>query len=73
MPSKRPQLNVRLSDEDLALIETLRGAAGAALGLSLSKSDVLRMALAELARRYAPGAAGRHRPRRRGKSGKGGT
>jgi hypothetical protein len=71
MPSKRPQLNVRLSDEDLALIETLRGAAGAALGLSLSKSDVLRMALAELARRYAPGAT--PRPRRRGKSGKGGT
>jgi Arc/MetJ-type ribon-helix-helix transcriptional regulator len=54
MPSRRRQLNVRLSEEGedrlRGLVERMR----AALGITVSQSDVVQAALVELEKRYPP-------------------
>lgn len=49
MPSKRPQLNVRLDDEIVALLPVLMQAAQEKLRLpGLSQSDLVRLSLLKL-------------------------
>lgn len=55
MPSKRPQLNVRLDDEMVALLPELLTAAREEMRLSgLSFSDLVRLGLLELKDKYLP-------------------
>ncbi len=54
MPTpKRKQLNVRMDDDTEARLERLVPVASAAVGLSLSQSDVIRLALIALEEKYA--------------------
>lgn len=55
MPSKRKQLNVRLSDENQARLESLMERVPAILGVELTQGDLIGMALVELERRYPQG------------------
>lgn len=54
MPSKRKQLNVRLSEEGEARLESLVERVRAALGIDVSKADVIQAALVELEKKYPP-------------------
>jgi hypothetical protein len=53
MASDRKQLNVRLDSESFERIDRLMAAASAAVGLKVSMSDVVRLALIELEKKYA--------------------
>lgn len=55
MPSKRKQLNVRLSDENQARLESLMARVPVILGVELTQGDLIGMALVELERRYPEG------------------
>lgn len=70
MPSKRKQLNVRLSDDSELRLEELVLRMRAALGIEVSKSDVIHAALVELEKRYPP-IAERSSPATVADSGKG--
>jgi len=48
MPSKRPQFNVRLSDDAEARFKRLEKATKAVLGAEQSKAQIVEMALAAL-------------------------
>lgn len=50
---KRKQINVRVDDESEARLNRLVDTASAALGLNLSQSDVIRLALIALEEKYA--------------------
>ncbi len=52
MPSKKKQINIRADDDTLRLLAAVIAAASADTGLSLSQSDVVRMAIHELAKKY---------------------
>ncbi len=54
MPSKRPQLNVRLTTENRARLEALRASMRAALNIDVSQADVIGAALAHLEKLYPP-------------------
>lgn len=56
MPSDLRQLNARLGDDDWALAEQLQAEAARRLGIPVSQSDLIRLALRALAREYAPAA-----------------
>lgn len=49
---KRPQINVRLDEETQARLDHVRRAASELVGAPLTYSDVFRMALTELAKKY---------------------
>jgi hypothetical protein len=53
MPSSRKQLNVRMDDVTQARVDRLLPIVSAAVGLDLSMSDLFRLAMIELERRYA--------------------
>jgi hypothetical protein len=53
MPSNRKQMNVRLDDETEERIGRLLPVVSASVGLKLSQSDLVRLALIELERRHA--------------------
>lgn len=55
MPSDRKQINVRVDEETEGLIRELLPVVSAAVGLSLSQSDLFRLGLVELRRKYAAG------------------
>ena len=74
MPSDRKQINMRVDGETEELLRGLVASCSAAIGLALSQSDVVRLALQELAKKYPPAApeakqppAAAARTRRRGK------
>lgn len=52
MPSKLKQINVRADDAMVELESRVRAAASAAIGLEMSQSDVYRLGLNELAKKY---------------------
>lgn len=52
--AKRKQLNVRMDDETAARLDRLVPVVSAAVGLSLSQSDVIRLALLALEEKHAP-------------------
>ncbi len=52
MPSKRPQLNVRLTEDELALVARLGQRLERDTGIPMSQADVIRAALHELRKRY---------------------
>lgn len=54
MPSKRKQLNIRLSEENEQRLESLVVRIRAALGINVSKSDVIQAGLVELEKKYPP-------------------
>lgn len=54
MPSQRKQLNVRVDDATDDLIERLRPAVSAAIGLEVSLADLVRLGMLELAKKYPP-------------------
>lgn len=57
MPSTRKQLNIRLDDEMEALIPALTTAVSAAIGISVSQADVVRLGLLALRERYLGGGS----------------
>jgi hypothetical protein len=59
VPSQRKQINVRLSDEGHARLAALVERMRAALGIEVTKSDVIQAGLAELEKRYPPPPRGR--------------
>ena len=61
MPSKKKQLNVRVSDESDERLRSLMERMKAALGIDVSQSDVIQAALLELERRYPPPPAAKSR------------
>lgn len=64
MPSKRPQLNVRLTDENRALLEQLRERMRIALNIDVSQADVISAALNHLAETKYPAAPAQKNPRK---------
>jgi hypothetical protein len=52
MPSDRKQINIRLDPETEARLPRVRAAVSAAIGLNLSNSDLIRLALIELEKKY---------------------
>jgi hypothetical protein len=56
MPSKRKQLNVRADEETERRIKRLLPAVSAALGLAVTMSDLFRLGMIELERKYVPAA-----------------
>jgi hypothetical protein len=52
MPSDRKQINVRVEPDTELLIERLIPAVRSRLGLPISQSDLIRLALQSLAREY---------------------
>jgi hypothetical protein len=52
MPSQRKQVNVRVDDETEERLARVQASASAALGLKLSVSDLFRLGLIELERKY---------------------
>jgi hypothetical protein len=52
MPSKRPQLNVRLREDELALVARLARRLEGETGIPMSQADVIRAGLHELRKRY---------------------
>lgn len=54
MPSKRKQINVRVDEATETLIAQLQPAVTAAIGLDVSLSDLIRLGMQELARKYLP-------------------
>lgn len=54
MPSDRKQINVRVDAETEALLPALCEAIGLATGLKVTNSDLFRMGMHELKRRYLP-------------------
>jgi Arc/MetJ-type ribon-helix-helix transcriptional regulator len=59
MASTRKQLNVRLAPESEARLEALVRRMRRALGIEVSKSDVIQAGLAELEKRYPEEGGGR--------------
>jgi hypothetical protein len=57
MPSTRRQLNVRLTPEGEDRLKGLVERMCAALGFTVSQSDVIQAALVELEKRYPPAEA----------------
>ncbi len=53
MPSKRKQLNVRLDLETEKLVSELLPVMRKAIGLELSQSDLFRLGMIELRKKYA--------------------
>lgn len=66
MPSNRKQLNIRLSDETEARLEGLMVSMHAALGIEVSKADVVQAALVELEKRYPPSTETPKKGKRKG-------
>lgn len=54
MPSTRKQINVRVDDETEELMRALVPAVSAAIGLSIGQSDLFRLGLLELKKKYLP-------------------
>ncbi len=58
MPSQRPQINVRVSEDTVqrfvALVDRMRAATGID---NLSQADVIRLAILELEKKYPPTSA----------------
>jgi hypothetical protein len=54
MPSDRKQINFRVDDETDALVRALIPVVSDAVGLKLSQSDLLRLGLVELRKKYMP-------------------
>jgi hypothetical protein len=52
MPSRRKQINVRLSDEAEVRLKGLQERMRALLGIDVSRADVINAALIELEKRY---------------------
>lgn len=52
MPSTRKQINVRVDDETEELMRQLAPAVSAAIGLSIGQSDLFRLGLLELKKKY---------------------
>lgn len=52
MPSKRRQMNIRVDEETRAEMERLKNAVTLAAGIEASHSDVIRLAIKELALKY---------------------
>lgn len=72
MPSARQQFGIRLADEDVALLHDLARRIRERTGLDTTHTDVFRLGLRELAKRYPADGEGADReaegkPRRRGK------
>jgi len=55
MPSDRKQINVRLDQETEKRVERLLPAVTAALGIKVSQSDLFRLGMIELERKFLPG------------------
>ena len=56
MPSDRKQINVRADDETIALVAELLPVVSAVLGLSVNQSDLFRLGLNELKKKYLTSA-----------------
>ena len=54
MPSRRRQINVRLSEASEERLKRLVEQMRAALGIEVSQSDVIQAGLVELEKRYPP-------------------
>ncbi len=54
MPSDRKQINVRVDEEIELLLPALCRAVGEALGLTITNTDLFRMGVNELRRKYLP-------------------
>lgn len=52
MRNQRRQINFRADDETAELLTSLVGRVSAELGIPISQSDAIRLALRELAKRY---------------------
>ena len=52
MPSKLPQLNVRMDPETEALVKRLIPAITEAIGLKVTQSDLFRLGVQELRKKY---------------------
>ena len=57
MPSDRKQVNVRVDGETEDLMQRLIPAVSAAIGLPISQSDLFRLGLLELERKYLAGGS----------------
>lgn len=63
MPSKRRQFNVRPDDATWEIIDRVKPLVEAAIGIEVSYSELLRLGMAELERKHAPGPA--EKPRKK--------
>lgn len=54
VPSNRKQINVRLDEETEAELPELRERMSKTIGLELSYSDLFRLGVAELKKKYTP-------------------
>lgn len=54
MPSDRKQVNVRVDEATAELMARLIPAVSAAIGLAVSQSDLFRLGLLELEKKFAP-------------------
>lgn len=54
MATERKQINVRVDGATEELIEKLKPAVGAAIGIDVTVTDLVRLGMAELAKRYLP-------------------
>lgn len=54
MPSDRKQINVRVDEQTEALLKALLPAVSADIGLELTQSDLFRLGLLELRKKYLP-------------------
>jgi hypothetical protein len=52
MPSKRKQINIRVDAEMEAMLPAIRAAIAATTGLAATNSDLFRMGVHELVKRY---------------------
>lgn len=57
MPSERKQLNVRIDAATDDLIERLRPAVSAGIGLDVSLAELVKLGMLELAKKYPPAPA----------------
>ena len=64
VPSDRKQLNIRMDPETEALVAQLLPAVSAVIGLKLSQSDLFRLGMLELQRKYLPNGSGRGRAKK---------
>jgi hypothetical protein len=71
MPSKRKQVNIRLSPQTELRLEQLVAALQAEWGIEVTHSDVLVAGMAELAKRYLPKGGGAAKATKRKRKGRG--